>query len=102
MTQARVRVADPRIGSGLGLIWSGVALGVLGLFALAASAGGSTDAGAFGVVATPGAASLIAIGFWVRLAHKIELRLIDIQRATLGPLVEAPSEEERASTAFLG
>jgi len=78
-------IAGPRVGRGILLIGIGALLIAVAVFA---AAGGATD---FALGAVLLGAAFVATGFWVRLFHQIELRLIDIQRAvSTQPVDPAP------------
>ncbi len=75
-------IEAPRIGNGTSeLILGGVAF-AFAVFAGMAAAGGSSGAGAVALLALAAAAAFFAAAFWKRLASRIELRLMDIERAT--------------------
>lgn len=102
MAQSANGVAPARIGSGMFMIWGGVVLLALGSFAAMAAAGGGEGAGGFAILALSLGGALISIGFWVNLAHKIELRLIDIQRATMGDAGPQADDRQAGADGFLG
>ena len=91
--------AKPRTTDGGTLTWCGAALlafaVLLGIFAWAEAPGAAVLASSFALCG----ASCLFVGFWKRLFHNIELRLIDIQ-ATLvvGEAPEAASEEVGSSS----
>lgn len=94
-------VAPPRIGRGTWFFVLGGALIALGVFA---SAGGASN---FGVGAALLGAGFAGVGFWSRLFHLIELRLIDLQRAASGEAASEPIAPTQApdavpSEAYLG
>jgi hypothetical protein len=73
-------ITPPRTGSGTGWFIAGMAILGFGIFAALAASGGSPSASAFAALCVPLGAALMAVGFCLRIAHLIELRLIDIQR----------------------
>jgi len=83
-------VVPPRIGRGTWLFVLGGALIALGVFA---SAGGASN---FGLGAALFGAGFIGVGFWSRLFHLIELRLIDLQRAASGDTAKEPAAPSQA------
>jgi hypothetical protein len=71
-------VKAPRIGSGTGyfvLGWVSLLLGIV----VMAGAGTDVSMTAFGGFLIALAAGSFSVGFWKSIAHKIELRLIDVQ-----------------------
>lgn len=70
-----------RIGSGVGYFIAGWVALSAGLFCGMAAAAGGAGAGVLAVVLLSLVGGFFAIGFWVSIAHRIELRLMDIEQA---------------------
>jgi hypothetical protein len=73
-------VQAPRINTGRAhfiLGWIAVALGVF--LSFAAADGAEPGMMAVGGVVIAIGASLIAVGFWLSIAHSLELRMMDLQ-----------------------
>ena len=90
-------IEKPRIGSGQGYIWAGAACYLLTIFCAVAASGGGSGAGSFAVAFGALASGLVFLGFWKGLFSKIELRLIDIQRASSPEPVAAPAPPPAAA-----
>ena len=82
-------IADNRIASSWGYSVAGLVALALGAFgSLAAEAGPDAGTAGFATFMFALAAALFSIGFFLRLARKLESRLIDIEAAIKG----VPSE----------
>lgn len=75
------KIDDARIGSGIPAFWMGGIAVCIGIFfGLAGSGSADPSVSAVGTAVLWLGCALIGLGFWIGLFHKIELRLIDIQK----------------------
>jgi hypothetical protein len=83
-------VEPPRTKEGIGWAVAAFAAFLLGLFGAFAAAGGGAGALGFSMLCFAIMSGCLAVAFWTRLAHLIELRLIDIQRELRRLTTEEP------------
>lgn len=94
LTSGGMTMKMPRIGTGT---WAFVIGGLLIALGAFASAGGGVS---FGLGAVLFGASFVGLGFWTRLFHLLERRLIDVETAIRGEA--AAPEPEKLTVADLG
>jgi hypothetical protein len=94
----RKPVEQPRIGEGVGWFIAALVSFAIGIFCVMAASGGSMGAAGLATICFAIGSGCLAVGFWTRLAHLIELRLIDIQKEFREP--EADTSKPSSSHAL--
>jgi len=89
-------VMPVRIGSGIGWIVAGIILFSLGVF-LGIVAGAATEpiSLSLALLAISAGSLCLVIGFWTRLFHALEQRLVEVQAAILGDRAREPEASDK-------
>ena len=93
--------AAARIGSGAYYTYGGAAFFAFAIFCALAASGGSHEAGIFAGIFGVLGSGLVFVGFWKELFSKLELRLMDVEKALIAGQADTP-KTAASSPADLG